>query len=1645
MRSSHRTLVLFLASVLPAFAAPGTISRCDANLDGVTNVSDVQVLVREVLGLSSPQHNLNNDTVVTVADAQIVIAAALQLGCPGDSGSPIITDFNPKTGPIGTVVTITGANFGGAPTVTLPALGGGTVAEPVSVSTAQSITFVLGAGSLSGVLSVSNGTGVATSTSPFTVLASNTFGLTVSPPAASVIQGQSISYAVTLSSNSGFVELAALDLTGVPAGIKVDFSPTAITAGQTSVLTLTAPAGQPVVGAANLSVTASATVDGIAVSQSTPLSLSVEAPSTSFIGRTVVSDALETPLANIRVWTLGLDGGGNTTGCLGHTVMSDSAGNFALTNLPASCVGPQLIGFDGDTATSPPGRYAGVNLVFTLIPGKVVVSPVLVHMPRIDNVETFQVQQNSPTDQTHVFKSIPGLQVTVYAGTTFTMADGSQPNPFPLAAIEVPVDRLPDQMPLTNSMVTAFIVAFQPANTTASKAVAVWFPNTLNTPPGTGVPLMTLDPTRGRMVAYGTGVISNDGTTIIPSVDPATGALQHRYGIIHFDWHGPAVAPPTINPPCSCDGQAPRVGKPVDLASGIEVLTATDMFLKGSRGPLEIIRTYRTLSLQPRAFGIGSSFNYDYRLDSVLPQSAALVNLEEPDGVRVPFTLQPDGTLINTTAPAMSGAVMTTAPDGTAKLRFKSGVTYSFTPGSVLTGSVLTAITDPNGNVTKIVRDPTGPQQINDIIDPVGRKLTLTWDSNPFITSITDPIGRKVTYTYNSSNTLATFTDVLGGVTKYTYDSQNRLSTVVDPRGITIATNTYYADGRVQYQNRASGGTYLFQYTLTNALVPTSPVTQTVVTDPRGVVTTYRFNTQGYLVSATDASGQTRVFDRASGTNFVMSMKGTGTCEACGDPRAGDMTFTYDTGGNILTQTDALGNTTSFTYEPEFNNIASTTDPAGNVTKNSYDAHGNVIKTTDPRGFETIYARDGNGLITSMQDAAGNITRYTYDSLGNLTSTTDALNQKTQFAYDGASRLTAQMDPLGRLLTITYNASDELTSIVEGNGETTRFTYNVAGFPASMVDPNGNTSTVEYDGHGRVAAKRDALGRAQTYTYDFNDNVISITNRRGLKATFLYDSLNRMDTENWPDATVKHTYDAAGRMTQVVDSQSGTFKASFDLAGRLIKVSSPNGILSYTRDAVGRIATRQVQGQPVSTYAYDANSNLTSAAMGSVSTTRTYDPRDLMVSNSRSNGVNGSYSFDADGRLTSILEKIGGTTLLSRTFGLDVAGQITKNGVDKGLALATPSASGTFDAANQAGNFGGTTYTSDGDGNRLTESGPGGVTNYTWDARGRLQSIQVPGGVTTSFAYDPEGLMIQKRTVSGGSDTLERYILDASRNIVSITQGNSTTSILDGRSPDDIVAVVQGSTPSFPLADQVRSQSAFTDGSGNIAGSASYEPYGATTRSGTVGMFQFTGRPVGNASVYYNRWRFYDAATGTFLSRDPAGIRGGSANLYQYAGANPISYSDPLGLATQISVAGGGTIIALVYGGNVTGSFGFNFDGWNSGPYFAAQGSHGFGGGVFGGFGISAGISHGSVDSGWSKSEYVEADGGMGVAVGFGVNQCKGKVTGGSLTPLPKIGVGYGVGGFYDNTAKTRTFVGPTIGGVYNGIAGAFHWVGSFF
>src|SRR5262249_29645791 len=156
-----------------------------------------------------------------------------------------------------------------------------------------SLSFVIPPGAASGPLSLSAGGLSATSVVSLSVVARSSFTLTAEPAMATAIPGKSTPYTVNLNSRDGFGQLATLSVSGLPSGANAAFSPVRISAGQSSILTVTVPANQGV-GTSALTVSASATVDGIPLAQSASLSLVIGTSTTGLIGRTVNSDTRET-------------------------------------------------------------------------------------------------------------------------------------------------------------------------------------------------------------------------------------------------------------------------------------------------------------------------------------------------------------------------------------------------------------------------------------------------------------------------------------------------------------------------------------------------------------------------------------------------------------------------------------------------------------------------------------------------------------------------------------------------------------------------------------------------------------------------------------------------------------------------------------------------------------------------------------------------------------------------------------------------------------------------------------------------------------------------------------------------------------------------------------------------------------------------------------------------------------------------------------------------------------------------------------------------------------------------------------------------------------------------------------------------------
>jgi RHS repeat-associated protein len=258
-----------------------------------------------------------------------------------------------------------------------------------------------------------------------------------------------------------------------------------------------------------------------------------------------------------------------------------------------------------------------------------------------------------------------------------------------------------------------------------------------------------------------------------------------------------------------------------------------------------------------------------------------------------------------------------------------------------------------------------------------------------------------------------------------------------------------------------------------------------------------------------------------------------------------------------------------------------------------------------------------------------------------------------------------------------------------------------------------------------------------------------------------------------------------------------------------------------------------------------------------------------------------AYTYDNIYQLTGVAQTGGGYNG-NESYTYDAVG-------NRMSSLNVPSY--TVDSSNRLTAKTGATYTYDNNGNTLTKTDSTGTTMYTWDFENRLASATKPGSSTVTFKYDPFGRRIEKNT--------QTYVYDGANLIEDLNSaGTMTSTYVYGQRVDDLLEsagrfVFQDGLGSIIQTEKVTSKPQVWD-------VFNYDSFGNSTASPAYNLdnlrFQYTGRENDSETgLYYYRARYYDPATGRFLSEDPIGFSGGT-EFYAYVRSNPANWTDPSGL-----------------------------------------------------------------------------------------------------------------------------------------------------
>jgi len=634
--------------------------------------------------------------------------------------------------------------------------------------------------------------------------------------------------------------------------------------------------------------------------------------------------------------------------------------------------------------------------------------------------------------------------------------------------------------------------------------------------------------------------------------------------------------------------------------------------------------------------------------------------------------------------------------------------------------------------VSGIVTTLTYSANSTAIVDSFGHKITYNFNSNGQLVSATLPSGSSIQYGYNPAGQLTSVTNADLTVKQYVYQSASNnswlLAGITDESGNPYASFTYQA-GVVSAQSLAGG---VASWSFDPAVTPNSGG-YTLVTDPLNNVRQYNF---------VNASG-------------VMKDQGVSNCPSCGLPD----NSTYDGNGNLQSEVDFNGNTTSYAFD-ETRNLelsraeglangqptaatrttktqwhptfrlpaeitvyagATATGTAQKQTAYQYDSYGNVLTrtVTDPASATSrtwTYTYYNAGLYGQVKTVVGprtdvkDITTYTYyncatgGQCGQVATVTDALSHTTTYNTYNADGLPLTIkDQNGVVTTLTYDLRQHLKTKTKGTEET-QYNYYPTGLLQQIIRPDGSYLIYTYDGAHRLTQLQDSSGASIVYTLDNAGN-------RQVEQHF-----NSAGALTW---THSHLYNQYGELWQDLTSTNESSQATqfgYDPQGNQNAINAPlgrNTTSSY--DQLNRLTQITDPAEGVTQIGFDALDDTVSVT----------DPRELVT----------GYTYNGLGDLLKIQSPDTGTT--QRSYDSGGNPHVVTDARQQ-------TATYTWDALNRVAGIGYSdqtiTYTYD--------QGTNGV--------GRLSNVTDQSG-STSFGYDTLGRVNAKTEVVGGISLTVTY------------------------------------------------------------------------------------------------------------------------------------------------------------------------------------------------------------------------------------------------------------------------------------------------
>jgi RHS repeat-associated protein len=446
------------------------------------------------------------------------------------------------------------------------------------------------------------------------------------------------------------------------------------------------------------------------------------------------------------------------------------------------------------------------------------------------------------------------------------------------------------------------------------------------------------------------------------------------------------------------------------------------------------------------------------------------------------------------------------------------------------------------------------PAACSQDIAGTGFLTSYVYDTLDNLTSVAQGTLNSRTFQYDSLSRLTSATNPESGNITYAYDEDGLLITRTAPKPNQTSTLTVVTTMTYDPLHRLRGKSY------NDSLTPTVTMNydETSALGASGLL-----NTIGRSSSSTVAgslAGEVLSYDKLGRARINSQC----TPQNCGATTLFPVNYTYDLLGDMLTSTNGLGVTLTYTVNRATrlttlaSSLSDTNHPGTLYSSAHFNAAGSLLSANYGNGIAETLAYDSRLRLASITDGA----RYSvsiptapsgYAPNGDILTANDSVNGNWTYAYDAFNRI-ASANATGQAYTYVY---DRYGNRWQQNGP----------HSSSLGFDNNNHITsgsgVTYDAAGNVTANG-----TPTYFYDAENRLIQVGGTLGVcsgaTACYVYDASGRRIRKTTSSTSVDFLYDLAGSEVAEVSSTGGWNRGEVYAGGKhLATYSSGTGGTTY--------------------------------------------------------------------------------------------------------------------------------------------------------------------------------------------------------------------------------------------------------------------------------------------------------------------------------------------------------------------------------------------------------------------------------------------------------------------------------------------------